>query len=173
MTTANSSSSPSDGEVGRVPLDRLRAHPANPNKMSAERLEKLARNIEEEGGRYPPLVVRASPDNAGDYQLLDGHQRVEALRQLGVDDAEVYVWQCDDETAELLLVTVNELKGESSPHRRTALLSRLAERRPLDELTEGDTLMGSPARAGIDPPRDKARQGSYRFPRTRGDRPVT
>ena len=46
----STSSSPAVGErLVRVPLDRLRPHPANANQMSAERLEALARNVARPG----------------------------------------------------------------------------------------------------------------------------
>lgn len=70
----------------RIPLDRLNPHPRNANRMDEGRLEKLAHNINREG-RYPPLIVRPDPWDPWAYRLLDGHQRVEALRRLGHEDA--------------------------------------------------------------------------------------
>lgn len=117
----------------RVPLGRLHAHPANANVMPDGLLQKLARNIEREG-RYPPLVARTQPDRVGEWQLLDGHHRAEALRSLGHADALVFPWQCDDETALLLLATLNRLEGEDVPARRAELLSELSALTPADVL---------------------------------------
>ena len=61
----------------RVPLAALHPHPANPNVMSADLIATLARKIEQEG-RYPPLIARPHPELAGDWQLLDGHNRCAA-----------------------------------------------------------------------------------------------
>ena len=73
--TMSSSSSPAANDrLLRVPLDRLRPHPANPNRMDPERRATLARHIEG-SGRYPPLVVRPHPTEPEAYQLLDGHVR--------------------------------------------------------------------------------------------------
>ena len=119
--------------VLRVPLDRLHAHPSNPNLMSDERLETLARNIEREG-RYPPLIARLHPERPGEWQLLDGHQRIEVLRRLGHPEALVFPWECDDETALILLATLNRLEGEDVPARRAALLTELTQLVPVEEL---------------------------------------
>lgn len=110
----------------RIPLDRLRPHPANANVMDEERLEKLAENIRREND-YPPLVVRPHPEEAGCYQLLDGHQRADVLRRLGHEEAVCYVWPCDDRTALVLLGTLNRLEGQDDPLKRAELLRELTE----------------------------------------------
>lgn len=132
--TANSSSSPGvDERLVRIPLVQLHAHPRNSNVMPEEVLEKLRANIEREG-RYPPVVVRPHSESAGDYQLLDGHQRVEALRRLGQVDALCFVWPCDDATALRLLATLNRLRGEDVPARRADLLAELSALVSVEEL---------------------------------------
>lgn len=130
---STSSSPAAELTLVRVPLDQLHPHPLNPNVMSEERLETLERNIEQEE-RYPPLVARPHPDRPGEWQLLDGHQRVDVLRRLGHQEAVVYPWPCDDETALLLLATLNRLEGEDVPARRAELLASLSELRPAEEL---------------------------------------
>ena len=134
MPVVNTSSSRSaEDQLIRVPLSRLMPHPSNSNQMSPERLEKLARNIELEG-RYPPLIARSHPDLPGHYQLLDGHQRVAVLRELGYDDATVFRWECDDATALRLLATLNRLEGGDVPALRAALLAELSEFLSVEEL---------------------------------------
>src|SRR5665811_2045067 len=125
MPTTNSSSSPAtETRLVRVPLAELHTHPANANLMSDERLDVLARNIEREG-RYPPLIARPDPELPGEWQLLDGHQRVEVLRRLGHTEALVFPWECNDENALILLATLNRLEGEDVPAKRSALLTEL------------------------------------------------
>ena len=134
MPTASTSSSPSaEDRLIRIPLERLRPHPANPNCMTDDQRTILARNIEREG-RYPPIVVRPHPDRAGDYQLLDGEQRIAALRQLGHAEALCYVWGCDDQTALLLLATLNRLHGEDVVVKRAEIVAELSALMPLDQL---------------------------------------
>jgi ParB-like chromosome segregation protein Spo0J len=133
--TKDSSSAPvSNDRLLRLPLDRLRPHPLNANDMAEQVLEKLARNIEQEDGRYPPLIARSDPSVEGCYQLLDGHQRLIALKRLGHHDALCYVWECDDATALRLLATLNRLQGEDSPASRAQLLKELTTVLPVEEL---------------------------------------
>jgi ParB family chromosome partitioning protein len=116
-----------------IAIDRLRPHPANANLMDETLLTKLAENISREGN-YPPLVVRPHPDETGAYQVLDGHQRLEALRRLAHATARCYLWPCDDKTALVLLATLNRLEGEDVPHIRAELLQQLARLAPPAEL---------------------------------------
>lgn len=122
-----------DLQLLRVTLEAIEPHPLNANLMSPERMEKLQRNIEREG-KYPPLVARPHPTAAGRWQLLDGHQRLEVLRRLGHTEAVVFPWPCDDQTALLLLGTLNRLEGEDVPARRAALLAELEQLLPPAEL---------------------------------------
>src|SRR5262245_14781034 len=133
-----------------IPLDQLDSHPDNANVMPAALFRKLVRHIET-GGRYPPLIVRPAPDSSDvvqnvshdvshdhhrtpRYQILDGHHRAKALRQLGRESAECMVWDVDDEQADLLLLTLNRLHGEDDPQRRGALLERAARSLDLKSL---------------------------------------
>ncbi len=119
--------------IKRVLLDRLVPHPDNANRMSRANFEKLVRNIER-SGRYEPLVVRPCPDRPGDFQIINGHQRCEALRKLGRTTAEVLVWQVDDEQTDLLLATLNRLGGRDVLESKLAVLRRLCARIPLRKL---------------------------------------
>jgi ParB-like chromosome segregation protein Spo0J len=137
-TGSTSSSPPYRGSKGTgrlvwVPLERLRPHPANANRMGEEQLSKLAENIAREG-EYPPLIVRPHPDEQGAYQVLDGHQRWEVLTRLGHKQALCYAWPCDDRTALVLLATLNRLEGTDEPLKRAELLRELAALVPVEEL---------------------------------------
>jgi ParB-like chromosome segregation protein Spo0J len=134
--TANTSSSPAvEDRLIRVPLAQLRPHPRNANLMSAERLEKLARNITAEG-RYPPLIVRPHAEGEDAYQVIDGHQRLTVLARLGHQTALCFLWPCDDATALLLLATLNRLEGEDVPARRAELLAELSALLPAEALAQ-------------------------------------
>src|SRR5512144_82997 len=116
-----------------VPLDDLRPHPLNSNVMSEDLREKLKAHIKRTG-RYPFLVVRPHPEEPGKYQVLDGHHRVEILRNLGHTEARCDVWQVDDREAKLLLATLNRLQGQDVPIRRAELLHELLGEMSLDDL---------------------------------------
>ncbi len=115
-------------------MDALHEHPRNANLMPEERRAKLRANIERHGGAYPPLVVRPHPQEADAYEVLDGHQRLAALRSLGHDQALCFVWPCDDQTALVLLATLDRLEGEDAPHKRAALLQELTQLIPAADL---------------------------------------
>ncbi len=111
----------------RVALARVHDHPSNPNVMSDDRLEQLTARIDQ-SGRYPPLIVRNHPERDDHYQLLDGHQRARVLRSLGHTEAEVVLWECSDDEALQLLVTLNRLSGDDDEARSEALLDELLNR---------------------------------------------
>jgi hypothetical protein len=106
-------------------LDKLVPHPGNPNRMSRTNFEKLVRNIERTG-RYEPLVVRPCPGRRGLFQIINGHHRCEALRQLGHKTVETVVWNIDDEQTDILLATLNRLGGRDTLDKKLALLQRLS-----------------------------------------------
>jgi ParB-like chromosome segregation protein Spo0J len=103
---------------------------------------KLAAHIKQ-SGRYPMVIVRPHPDEPGQFQILDGHHRVEVLRDLGHTEIRCDVWAVDDREAKILLATLNRLQGQDSPIRRAQLLHEL-----LGEMSLGDL-------AGLLPETDK------------------
>jgi ParB-like chromosome segregation protein Spo0J len=108
----------------QIPLDDLLPHPLNSNVMSSEYRQKLLGHIRRTG-RYPFLVVRPHPTEAGKFETLDGHHRVSILKELGHAEARCDVWDVDDREAKLLLATLNRLEGQDQPLRRAQLLHEL------------------------------------------------
>ena len=117
----------------QIPVDRLRAHPLNSNVMPEDLREKLKAHIRS-SGRYPFVVVRPHASEAETFEILDGHHRVEVLRELGHADIRCDVWNVDDREAKLLLATLNRLQGQDSPVRRAQLLHELLGELPLSDL---------------------------------------
>jgi ParB-like chromosome segregation protein Spo0J len=99
--------------------------------MPDELKAKLAVNIGT-SGRYPPLIVR--PLDSGSFQILDGHQRADVLRELGEATALCYVWPASDEEALILVATLNRLEGQDIPGRRAALIAELQAHETLADL---------------------------------------
>ena len=130
----SSSSQNDSSRLREIPLDKLVAHPSNSNHMPVELKQKLAENIRLTG-EYPPLIVRPTSGDEDTYQLIDGHQRADALREIGTDSATCYVWPCDDRTALHLLATLNRLEGQDVPVKRAALLSELSALSSTQELS--------------------------------------
>lgn len=122
-------------KIVKVPLNRLLPHPDNPNHMSQPTFARLVRNIEQTG-LYEPLIVRPSPNQKGYYQIINGHHRCQALRQLGHETANVIVWNVDDEQTDILLATLNRLEGRDMLDKKLALLRRTVRRAPACDLAK-------------------------------------
>jgi len=121
--------------VRSIALDKLDAHPDNPNEQSRVNFGKLVRNIERTG-RYEPLIVRPSPDKAGFFQIINGHHRCQALMRLGYEAAECIVWDIDDKQTDILLATLNRLGGSDNLGKKLKLLKRLNKRLDSGELAK-------------------------------------
>lgn len=107
--------------VSSIPIDKFTTHPGNPNRMSKRNFVRLVRNIER-SGRYEPLIVRRQGDG---FQIINGHHRYRALRELGYKSVDAIVWDVDDAEADILLSTLNRLGGSDVLERKVALLDRL------------------------------------------------
>jgi ParB-like chromosome segregation protein Spo0J len=116
-----------------VPLDDLVPHPLNANVMPDEMLAKLKAHIKRTG-RYPHLIVRPHPRDAGKFQVLDGHHRIRVLRDLGHREARCDVWDVDDRETKILLATLNRLEGQDEPFRRAQLIHELLGEMRSDDL---------------------------------------
>jgi len=138
-----------ENRVSRIAIDKLVAHPDNPNRMSKANFTKLIRNIEQTG-RYEPLVVRPcpqknchscgnrNPDDNGIscFQIINGHHRWQALRELGYKTAEAVIWDIDDHDTDILLATLNRLGGSDILEKKLALLKRLNQRMEVGKLAK-------------------------------------
>ena len=130
-----------ENRVRSIPIEKLAVHPGSPNRMSKRNFARLVRNIERTG-LYEPLVVRPcpagnchscesrNPETGGHtkhdcFQIINGHNRRLALRQLGYETADAVVWDLDDAEADILLCTLNRLKGSDVLAKKLALLKRL------------------------------------------------
>ena len=65
-----------------LPISALRAHPANPNRLTGRNRRILARHLER-AGRCPPIIVRPHPTETDRYEIIDGHHRAAIARELG------------------------------------------------------------------------------------------
>jgi hypothetical protein len=112
-------------KIKSVRIEKLLAHPDNPNVMSDSKLKKLVRNIERTG-LYEPIVVRPHPKEKDHFEIINGHHRLKALRQLKYKKADCVVWNVDDAQTAILLTTLNRLAGSDVPSRKIGLLTKLS-----------------------------------------------
>jgi hypothetical protein len=89
--------------------------------MSKRNFARLVRNIERTG-HYEPLVIRRHGDC---FQIINGHHRWRALKQLSFEAVDAVVWDVDDAEADILLCSLNRLSGSDGLEKKLALLGRI------------------------------------------------
>lgn len=107
-----------------LPLSHLHPHPDNANRMSKDTFAKLVRHIDRTG-QYEPVVVRRHPHHSGAWQILNGHHRVRALKQIQRTHADCVVFGADDEQARLYLLNLNRLCGRDNVYKKAKLIEQL------------------------------------------------
>jgi ParB/RepB/Spo0J family partition protein len=118
-----------------IEIEKLMAHPDNPNRMSQGNFAKLVRNIKRTG-RYEPIVVRPHPQKKDCFEIINGHHRCWAMAKLGYKEADCVVWEVDDEEADILISTLNRLCGTDDLGKKLAILKRMSKRMEAGELSK-------------------------------------
>jgi hypothetical protein len=113
--------------IESIGINKLIAHPANPNRMSGSVFGKLAAHIERTGN-YEPVIVRPHQQRSGCYEIINGHHRVAALKKLGSQMCSCIVWQVDDAETLVLLGTLNRLSGHDVLEKKSQLIKDLSKR---------------------------------------------
>jgi ParB-like chromosome segregation protein Spo0J len=132
--------------IKSININILQPHPENPNRMSKENLRKLKRHIET-SGRYEPIIIRPKSldkrlktsryaQRDTQYEIINGHHRVEVLKQLGYEKCDCIVWNVDDDQARILLTTLNRLSGNDVLDKKTTLLTKLNKKFTAKELSK-------------------------------------
>ena len=119
--------------IERIGIDLLLDHPDNPNRMSKSNFRKLVGHIKKSGD-YEPVIVRKHSQKNGFYEILNGHHRTKALRQIGHESVDCVVWDVSDKRALMLLATLNRLNGKDDVKRRASLINELSVRFDIKEL---------------------------------------
>jgi ParB family chromosome partitioning protein len=89
-----------------VALNHLRPYTNHPFKpYSDEKLNALMEDIERDG-LHQPIIVRPISNSRG-WEILAGHNRVEAMRRLGKSDIPAIIRDVDDDQAVLIVVSTN------------------------------------------------------------------
>lgn len=89
-----------------VPIDRIRANPAQPRRhFDEQELADLAASIREKGV-IQPLILRPHPSNPGDYEIVAGERRWRAAQIAGVHQLPAVVRPLSD--AEVLEIAIIE-----------------------------------------------------------------
>lgn len=82
-----------------VNIDEVRESTWNPKKKKGKGYKEVLKSVENRG-LVAPIMVRTNPDATTKYEVLDGHQRYNACRDLGYTQILIYDFgELDDETA--------------------------------------------------------------------------
>ena len=96
---------PSSAKIVSIPISQLTDYPNQPFKpFTEERLAELAESIKEHG-LLNPVRVRYLSDEQ--YQILAGHNRKNACVLLGWEEIDTIIEVCNDDTAEMIMLTSN------------------------------------------------------------------
>ena len=95
--------------------------PVEKTAKSSHKYRQIAASIREIGLVEPPAVIRDTQDT-NSYLLLDGHLRIEALRDLGQTEVECLV-STDDEA-----FTYNKRVSRLSPVQEQRMIAKAIER---------------------------------------------
>jgi hypothetical protein len=118
-----------------VKVSALRPAAENPNSIPEAKFKLLVKAIERVGFLQPVLVRPAV--EIGAYEIIDGHHRVRAAQELGMESVPaVLVEKMDDATAIAERIGMNQLRGEldlTAVGRHMAELSQLGW--SLDDMT--------------------------------------
>lgn len=91
--------------ISTLPLSELQPFSKHPfKKHNAEKMQELADSIVERGVIVPVLV---RPLDSGKYEIVSGHNRVEASKLAGLDIVPCDVRELDDDTATIIMVDSN------------------------------------------------------------------
>jgi len=94
-----------DGRPLELDIDTLLPFPNQPfHPYKEEEMEKMVESIKE-NGVISPIVVRPKDDGA--YEIISGHNRVEACRLAGIMKIPSFIREVDDDTAVILMVDSN------------------------------------------------------------------
>ena len=97
-----------------LPVKQLLDAPWNPNRMDRSMSERLRRSVQH-FGLVENIVVRSRPDRT--YEVVSGHHRLEALRELEHTTAPCVVLDLDDAQTRLLAQALNHIQGEDDLQR--------------------------------------------------------
>ncbi len=74
-------------------------------------------------GQWNPVIVR--PDGEGNYELIAGHYRIQAAKELGWDEIEATVKDLENLDADVLSLKTNIIRAEMSPTEKGKVINKI------------------------------------------------
>lgn len=93
------------GAEETIPIEQLHPFANHPFHVRHDLEMKELMDSIEESGIIHPILVR--PKEGGEYEVISGHRRWEACKELGIDQVPAKVLYLDDDEATVLMVNSN------------------------------------------------------------------
>lgn len=106
-----------------APIGSLRDAPTNANRLSDAKYRELVTSIRRIGF-VVPIVARDLGN--GDIEIVDGHHRVKAMRELGEVEVPTLLVQ-GEEDPRLIALALNRLRGETDLAAASRIIEELLE----------------------------------------------
>ena len=141
-------------ETTKVPLSTLKAFDQHPFRLyDSEKMQGLADSIRDHGV-IVPILVRPIENERYNYEIVAGHNRVQASRIAGLDEIPCIIRGMDDDTAIILMIDSNLQQRENILPSEKAFaykmkleaIKRQGERRDLTSAQVGPKLNSKYAR---------------------------
>lgn len=98
--------SPAKNGLSDLPVDDLYSFKDHPfRQYTEEKMDEMVESVQEHGV-ITPILVRPRKDGDG-YEIISGHNRVEACRRAGIETIPATIRDLDDDTAIILMVDSN------------------------------------------------------------------
>ena len=96
---------------GTLPMDQLHPFKHHPFKLyNKEKMQEMVESIKQNGVLMPILV---RPLAEGGFEIISGHNRVEAAKRAGLTDIPAVIREMDDDTSIIVMIESNLRQRES------------------------------------------------------------
>ena len=90
-------------------------------KLNQEPLEELKESLREDG-QWDPIIVRQKGER---YEVISGHRRVQAAKEIGWTEIEATVRDVDETEALFLALKTNLIREEMTPQEQGKVLHQI------------------------------------------------
>ena len=106
-------------QIEKKKLSELTPAPYNPRKISKKELERLKRSLDEFGYVEPVIW------NKHTGYVIGGHQRLKALRELGVEEVDCVIVDLSEDKEKALNIALNKISGDWDSDKLYEILDEL------------------------------------------------
>lgn len=131
MSDVSEAHTPQDGPARAdmfVPIEKVSANPDQPRRsFDKDQLEDLSNSIREKG-IIQPLIVRAHPSRAGEYEIVAGERRWRAAQMVKLHEVPVIVREFSDTEVLEVAIIENVQRADLNPVEEAQGYSQLMEK---------------------------------------------